>query len=240
MQRATRKAWLAFGLLCFALSSLAAELVYLDTPQGEARLVQAERRHQFFAVLPYLEAQENLAFCGPASIAATLNSLGVTRPAVSTLGPYPFFTQDNVFNAATEAIKRREAVAAGGMTLEQLAAFLNALGVQAEARHADTLDAAQLRTLLDTTLADPGRRLIVNYNRKLLDQAGGGHQSPLAAYDRDSDSALLLDVAKFKYPPVWVKLTDLLAAMQSVDSDSGKSRGLVVVSTGSKMPRPVP
>lgn len=235
MQRELRKACLAFGLLCLVLSGLAADLVYLDTPQGEQRLLRAERSHQFFSVLPYLETQENLAFCGPASIAATLNSLGVARPPASTLKPYPFFTQDNIFNAATEAIKRREAVATRGMTLAELAAFLDALGVHAEARHADTLDLAQLRALVEASLADRDRRLIVNYDRRLLEQAGAGHQSPLAAYDRASDSALLLDVAKFKYPPVWVKLTDLLAAMQSVDSDSGKSRGLVVVTrpTGS-------
>ena len=229
----SRLLWLILTLLSFATSATAADLVFLDTPQGEVRLLRAERKHQFFTVLPYLETQENLAFCGPASIAATLNSLGIARPAVSTLKPYTFFTQDNVFNAATEAIKQRETVARRGMTLQELAAFLNALGVQAEARHADTLDLAQLRALIEATLADPGQRLIVNYNRQVLGQAGGGHQSPLAAYDTTSDSALLLDVAKFKYPPTWVNLSDLLAAMQSVDSDSGKSRGLVVVSPAS-------
>jgi hypothetical protein len=39
----------------------------------------------------------------------------------------------------------------------------------------------------------------------------------------------LLDVAKFKYPPVWITLADLLAALRTNDPDSGKSRGIVVV-----------
>ena len=42
-------------------------------------------------------------------------------------------------------------------------------------------------------------------------------------------SVLVLDVAKFKYPPAWVGLADLMAAMRSVDPDSRKSRGLVIV-----------
>ncbi|MEA3084758.1 MAG: glutathione-S-conjugate glycine hydrolase, partial [Paraburkholderia sp.] len=53
----------------------------------------------------------------------------------------------------------------------------------------------------------------------------------LAAYDAASDSALLLDVARYKYPAVWVPLTQLYAAAQAVDNVSGLSRGIVVVGT---------
>ena len=48
--------------------------------------------------------------------------------------------------------------------------------------------------------------------------------------DEASDSALLLDVARYKYPPVWVPLADVLAAAQDPDSVSGKARGLLLVS----------
>jgi hypothetical protein len=34
-----------------------------------------------------------------------------------------------------------------------------------------------------------------------------------------------LDVARYKYPPSWVKTTDLWNAMNTDDSDSGKKRG---------------
>jgi hypothetical protein len=40
---------------------------------------------------------------------------------------------------------------------------------------------------------------------------------------------LLLDVARFKYPPHWVKLSTVYAAMQRVDESSGRPRGLVVL-----------
>lgn len=213
----------------------AADLVYLNTPQGSERLLAAKWRSQFFAVQPYIESQKNLAFCGPASIAAVLNSLSIPRPAVEQLYPYQFFTQDNIFTPATQRIKSYIQVSSRGMNLAELAAFMNGLGVKASLYYADQLDLERLRTLVQSTLANPDGRLLVNYSRKPLGQAGTGHISPLAAYDAASDSVLLLDVAKFKYPPVWISLPDLWEAMHTIDPDSGKSRGLVVVE---KAPEP--
>lgn len=209
--------------------SWAADLVYLNTRQGEERLVGAQLRRHFFAVQPYVESQQNLAFCGPASIAAVLNSLEIPRPAVAHLYPYPFFTQDNIFTPATQRIKSYIQVASQGLTLAEITAFLNALGVQATPFYADRLTLERLRRLLVGALANPEARVIVNYSRTHLGQDGGGHFSPLAAYAAASDAVLLLDVAKFESPPVWVALTDLLAALQTTDPDSGKYRGLVIV-----------
>jgi hypothetical protein len=64
-----------------------------------------------------------------------------------------------------------------------------------------------------------------------LGQEIGGHISPLAAYDAKSDRFLVLDVARYKYPPVWVRTADLFGAMNTVDKDNnGKTRGFVLVS----------
>ncbi len=41
---------------------------------------------------------------------------------------------------------------------------------------------------------------------------------------------LILDVSRYKYPPVWVKASELWQAMVTVDSVSGKTRGFVLVS----------
>lgn len=216
-------------LLLAALPAWAGELVYLNTPQGAERLVAAKLHDQFFAVEPYVESQQNLAFCGPASMAAVLNSMGIPRPPADALGPYPFFTQDNIFTPATEQIKSRARVASRGMVLAEFTEFINHLGVKARRIHADQMDLAQLRAQVQATLANPEARLIVNYSRKPLGQIGTGHISPLSAYDAASDSVLLLDVAKFKYPPVWIPLADLWEAMRTIDPDSGQSRGVVVV-----------
>ena len=216
--------------LITTIGAFAAELVYLNTPQGEQRLISAKLREPFFAMQPYVETQQNLAFCGPASIVAVMNSLGTPRPAESHLYPYNFFTQDNIFNAETQHVKSYVAVSSRGMTLAEIAGFFGALGgVKATPYYGDSLNEEQLRNLIKSALARPDARIVANYNRKTLAQEGAGHQSPIAAYDDASDSVLMLDVAKFKYPPAWIKLTDLLQSMQTIDADSGKSRGLVVV-----------
>ena len=63
-----------------------------------------------------------------------------------------------------------------------------------------------------------------------MGQEKGGHISPLAAYNSKADRFLILDVARYKYPPVWVSTSDLFAAMNTTDSDNdNKTRGFVVV-----------
>ena len=66
--------------------------------------------------------------------------------------------------------------------------------------------------------------------RKTLGEERGGHISPLGAYDEKADRFLILDVARYKYPPVWVKTSDLFDAMNTTDSDNNnKTRGYAVV-----------
>jgi hypothetical protein len=78
-------------------------------------------------------------------------------------------------------------------------------------------------------LARPEHFVIVNYLRKAIGQERGGHISPLAAYDAETDRFLILDV--YKYPPVWVKASELFASMNTTDSDNDdRTRGFVLVS----------
>ena len=39
---------------------------------------------------------------------------------------------------------------------------------------------------------------------------------------------LLLDVSRYKYPPVWVKAATMFDAMNTLDSTSQKTRGYIV------------
>ena len=72
--------------------------------------------------------------------------------------------------------------------------------------------------------------MVVNYLRKVIGQESGGHISPIAAYNKETDRFLILDVSRYKYPPVWVKAEELWQAINTVDSDGEKTRGFVLVS----------
>jgi hypothetical protein len=47
----------------------------------------------------------------------------------------------------------------------------------------------------------------------------------VGGYHEARDLVLIMDVARFKYPPHWVPLSLLYTAMLDVDQDSGTSRG---------------
>lgn len=56
-------------------------------------------------------------------------------------------------------------------------------------------------------------------------QTGSGHFSPIGGYHAGKDMVLILDVARFKYPPHWVPLSLLWEAMNTVDEATGHRRG---------------
>lgn len=207
----------------------ASTLVALSHPEGQRRLLESVHRQAYWPLASYFETQLNQAYCAVASAVIALNALGVPRPATSLYPSYPFFTQQGFFAGVDPAIATPERVAQEGMTLAQLHAALAQHPVAVDKVPADTLDVDQLRALLQRHLGAPQRVVLLNFNRRLIGQGGGGHWSPLAAYHEASDSALLLDVARYRYPPVWVPLPDLLRAAQHHDTVSGQARGLLLV-----------
>ena len=116
------------------------------------------------------------------------------------------------------------------MTLDQLGALLSLHPATIEVHHAEDGGLDAFRSSARDYLAGKDHFVIVNYLRKSIGQERGGHISPLAAYDAKSDRFLILDVARYKYPPVWVTASDLFAAMNTTDaSNNNKTRGYVLV-----------
>jgi len=71
--------------------------------------------------------------------------------------------------------------------------------------------------------------MVVSFDRASLGQTGEGHFSPIGGYDAKGDRVLILDVARFKYPPYWVSVESLYEAMKPKDSATGRSRGYFVM-----------
>ena len=127
---------------------------------------------------------------------------------------------------------RPETVSRSGMALEQLGRALAAHGVSIEVVRAEDITFSRFRHEARGALAKAKKFVIVNYFRTAINQERGGHISPLAAYHEMTDRFLIMDVARYKYPPVWVKARDLWRAMQVHDPVSGRSRGYVLVAPG--------
>ncbi len=206
-------------------------LLPLSEDAGQSLLFRARARADYGPLSQWLETQANQAYCGVASAVIALNSLAVPAPAAPGYGPYHFWTQTNAFSIpGSRGFVQAEVVAKEGMTLAQLQGWLTGNpDVVVERFHADQLTLVQWRALLRRSLQDPRDRLLVNYSRSALGQVGGGHFSPLAAYNPDTDSVLILDVARYRYPAMWVSTADLWRAMDTTDPSSGRSRGLLLI-----------
>ncbi len=91
-----------------------------------------------------------------------------------------------------------------------------------------TLD--ELREQVTQACSSGEEHIIVAYSRRSLQQTGDGHFSPIGGYHRGRDLVLILDVARFKYPPHWIPIALLHEAMSHLDPVSGLPRGFLVLS----------
>ncbi|MEO1376223.1 MAG: phytochelatin synthase family protein [Cyanobacteria bacterium J06635_10] len=206
-------------------------LISFNTDEGENLLIKSQSREDFFPLTMQFVTQQNQAYCGVASIVMVLNSLDIPAPESPKYKPYRVFTQDNFFsNQAAVKVISPDVVSRQGMTVQELGKLLESYPVKAQVYHAENTSLEEFRKLAIENLKQSDNFIIVNYLRKAIGQKRGGHISPLAAYNKQTDRFLILDVSRYKYPPVWVKAADLWKAMNTVDSVSDKTRGFVLVS----------
>jgi len=205
-------------------------LIDLRSEQGEELLRDGDALEAYVPLSASFVTQETQAFCGVASMVTVLNALGVPAPVSPEYAPYRIFTQDNLLDGRTETILPRATVLKQGMTLDELGRILALYPVEVEVHHAADSSLDAFRSAASEHLGEEGGAVIVNFLREGLGQERGGHHSPLAAYSAETDRFLILDVARYKYPPVWVSASTLFDAMNTPDRDNGdRTRGYVLI-----------
>ncbi len=207
----------------------------LNTKLGGERLAKSIYEGyatSFLNEVQYLTYQHNLFNCGPTSIAITLNALHVPAPLAESLGNYQMYTYKNTFTpevVAKTGISENTIFKQPGLTLDQAGEILNAFnGVNATVYHANQVDIRTAKKTILTALKQPNTIVLANILRSEMGQTGGGHFSPLGAYEEKSDSILFVDVASFKtWGPSWIPFKTLYNSMHTLDGN--KSRGFIVV-----------
>ncbi len=220
---------LAASIIVFtALPSKAAEVIYFNQPESAALFSSAQIKDDYWSLAHYFVSERYLTYCGIASSVMTLNALGIESPVSPLLYPYQIFTEQNIFTEKALKVKPVSAIEREGLTLAELSQLLGLYASEVQTKYASESSVDEFREIALATLKDPSKRLIINYLRTAAQQVGGGHISPIAAYDEASDRFLMLDVARYKYPPSWITASDMFNAMLPTDVD--KSRGYVIVS----------
>lgn len=162
---------------------------------------------------PY-EYQSNPSFCGPASVANLLRSLGVD------------FSQADVLRGT--AFQPWFGVLVNGLTLDELAELIRRR-LDREVRVVRDLSLSEFRAAMNSG-NDPAKRLIVNFHRGPLFGRGAGHFSPILGYLPDRDLVFVGDV-NGDYQPFLVDSERLWRAVTTLDRTSGKARGLLIIDT---------
>ena len=236
----------------------AAMLVEWSSGESVERLSRSSHKADFFPLSNHFISQDNSIFCGPVSSAIVLNALrlgkqgelpkdrsSIAEDEMAWLwqDADPFYGKYTPNNVLTERTKTRlevlgkpilidgEAKRDYGLQLHQLAQVLRSHGLEVVTRVVDPgADASAIRREIVANLAAGEDFVLVNYARKALGQPGGGHISPLGAYDAPSDSFLVMDVNPNRAPWVWVGADALIAAMRTFDTV--ENRGYLLISEG--------
>ncbi len=204
-----------------------------DSQEGRWRQETSQYKTNLYKLLRFYESQTRGTYCGIATAVVALNCLSIKAMESQYLENSYLFTQEDFFEgkigeAVDPAITKKK-----GLTLYDMAKTMNTQPLSVNVYEATSFTNEAIRDRIKAALINPNQTVIALYHRKSLKQEGTGHWSPVAAYDHESDSFLILDVARYKYPPSWVSGEAFIAGMKTLN-DKGMSRGFIILYNSKK------
>ena len=223
------------------------------------RLLQDCLRHgtaaSFVPLMEHFCNQSDPAYCGVTTLLIVLNALAVD-PNIRWKGGWRYFGNEDVL--LTQCCLQTERIRRVGISMDEFATLGACQGLGVTMKRANDTDIHEFRRDLQSLLQEPAASersndddtveqrsstprpvhdnnnnnagiAVVSFSRSALGQTGEGHFSPVAAYHVATDQVLVLDVARFKYPPYWVGVRDLYRAMCPVDATTEQSRGWYIL-----------
>ena len=194
----------------------------------------------YFALAEQFVTQSEPAYCSLSSLAMVLNALNFD-PKKVWKGVWRWVSEETLQCDTQVCGHTLEKVRRDGMDFNEFESLARCHGIRIRAQrndaknHSEACDhnLSQFRSYVSAiSSSDKSESFIVaNFSRKVLGQTGDGHFSPIGGYHKGRDLVLIMDVARFKYPPFWVPLEMLWASM-AVDDETTKSpRGYFILST---------
>lgn len=240
----------ASGALASAKSQI--KLVDWHFAEGLVRLGSSSHKADFPHLSNQFQNQLDGITCGPTTGAIVLNALRIGKRAVlpktsfnekyKTYLPKIYdprvgrYTPESFMNEKAQKIKSWpqiygqpiDGINDFGLQIRQLHKIFLIHGVKSKLRVVDkNLSDQFVKQELISNLSKEGDYIVVNYKRSALGQKGGGHISPLGAYDENTDSFLIMDVNSSRYNWVWVKTEDMIKAMRTFDTV--ENRGYLLI-----------
>ena len=221
--------------------TLPSSLVAMSSPAGKdifRKAMSSGYMEAFFPLSEQFITQSEPSFCALTSLAMVLNALN-HDPKKRWKGIWRWVTEETlqcefpgVCGHSLDNVKRQ------GMSFTEFKSLARchnveilSFGVRADSDQITTVDDFREQVKINCTSCQAESFLICNFSRKYLDQTGDGHFSPIGGYCPDLDVVLLMDTARFKYPPFWVSLEKLFESMKQIDTVTKEPRGYFLVSS---------
>ena len=201
----------------------------------------------YLALSSCFSKQAEPAYCGLTTLSIVLNALQIDPQRIWKT-PWRWYSEEFL-----DCCRPLEDVKKVGITLEEFKCLADCNGAVCKIVRPSVLESDQQRdyeqfrkALLhactggqegrnltceenDFDEENPNEFIALSYSRKTLAQTGEGHFSPIAAVDLETDSALVFDTARFKYPPYWVPIELLFQSMLPLDGATKQPRGYVIL-----------
>lgn len=203
-------------------------LIALRSEKGKFMLLYALEHNQaesYWTLMEHFTNQSDPAYCGVTTLLIVLNAMAVD-PNIRWRGGWRYYgDEDTLLRRCcipTERIRRT------GITMMEFARLAKCQGLGTDMKQPPGSIVEEFRQDVKATLSSSrGGIIVASFARSALDQTGEGHFSPIAAYYEDY--VLVLDVARFKYAPYWVKMDDLYDAMKLCDEATNQPRGWFIL-----------
>lgn len=176
----------------------------------------------YFRLASQFRTQDDPAYCGLATLIMVLNALEID-PGRVWKGPWKWYHEDMLDCCVPVELVKKQ-----GITFDEFICIADCNSIDTRAVRVDkNASLEDFRNLVMRMTKKEDRFLIVSYSRGMMNQTGDGHFAPISGYHPGRDLVLILDTARFKYPPHWVSLPQLFEAMKALDSATGLPRGYV-------------
>lgn len=232
-------------------------VVNWSSQDGQIRFARSKFKGDFFRLAHHFKAQVDPAMCGQASATIVLSAIyELNKKPMPIIEEWPIeiggkkyplqyrgWNYGNFFNEATEKILNKNAISmrarkkdgnfGGGIDMHELQKMLSVHGLTSKVfqiQDASDKELQKFKILLKDVLNSEKKFLILNYDHSYKGLMGGHYSSPVA-YDEETDSVLILDVASHRNPWVWISLFDLFNAMNTKNYTQTANRGYILVSS---------
>ncbi|CAG8608017.1 5692_t:CDS:2, partial [Acaulospora colombiana] len=202
-------------------------LIKINSPVGKELFKESLNQgyaEGYFNLSSCFSHQMEPSYCGLSSLSLVLNALQV-KGAPVWKGPWRWWSDELV-----SCCSPIEEVKKNGTTFSQFACLAKC-HCDVIVKRADHITKEEFIEDLKKVCSSSDTFMVISFSRQSLQQTGDGHFSPIGAYNIERNMALVLDVARFKYPPYFASVDLLFDAMQPLDKVTNLPRGYFILSS---------